>query len=323
MTELLAPELIAVPPPAQLDETIRSTFEGIPHPARKLAGPVLVASTDPASIDGALRIAELLARRDRVNAHVLGIAPPIAAHFRFLARNHSEALDEGRRQTHHAALRRQVHQTVGRPVHFSTGVEIGPTLDVIGSVVRARGSRLVVVGLDPKETPHRATGEQLALRAASAGVPVLAVPVSAALLPRRALVAIDFGSASIHAARAALSTTARGGAVTLAFVAPATGPIPAVDGANRVRVDAVPDALHRLIAELGSPDDIDIGSVVLEGEPASALLRFASAGGYDLIAMGSRTTPRSRFRMAGSVSLGLLRSAMGAVLIAPPPEGEQ
>jgi len=324
MTQLLAPELIAVPPPALLDGTTRATLEGIPHPARRLAGPVLVASTDPASIDGALRIAELLARRDRVNAHILGVVPPVATHFRFLARDHSAGMDEGRRQTHHAALRRQVHQTVGRPVHFSTGVEIGPTLDVIGSVAGARGSRLVLVGLEPKETPQRGQGEQLALRAAAAaGVPVLAVPVAAALLPRRALVAIDLGDASIQAARATLTTMARGSAITLAFVAPSVEPNPAVDGGVSIPTAAVRDSLDRLVAELGAPDDIRIDTVILEGAPVSALLRFASAGEYDLIAMGSRTTPRSRYRLAGSVCLGLLRSAMGAVLIATPPKGEQ
>jgi nucleotide-binding universal stress UspA family protein len=258
-----------------------------------------------------------------VNAHILGIVPPVAAHFRFLARNHSEALDEGRRGMHHAVLRRQVHQAVGRPVHFSTGVEVGPTLDVINSVVGARGSRLVLVGLEPKETPHRAAGEQLALRAASAGAPVLAVPVAAARLPRRALVAVDFGTASIHAARAAITTMARGGTVTLAFVASATGPNRAVGEGDPIPGEAAVDALHRLVADLGAPDGITIDTVILEGDPASALLRFAPAGGYDLIAMGSRTTPRSRFRLAGSVCLGLLRSAMGAVLIAPPPQGEQ
>jgi nucleotide-binding universal stress UspA family protein len=76
-----------------------------------------------------------------------------------------------------------------------------------------------------------------------------------------------------------------------------------------------------LLPALHAPDGIEVKTVMLEGDPAAALLRLASAERHDLIAMGSRATMRSEFRLAGSVCVSLLRGAMGAVLIAPPETG--
>src|SRR5512146_1170533 len=45
-------------------------------PRRALHGPVLIAGLDDATMFGALRFSELLARRDRLNAHVLGVIRP-------------------------------------------------------------------------------------------------------------------------------------------------------------------------------------------------------------------------------------------------------
>ena len=314
MATLLSPELIGVPPPTENISVKRSLVAGAPRASHGLGGPMLVISVDPTALDGALRIAQLLTRRDRVNAHVFGIVPPYPTHSPVLSSADYQALDKGRRHTQLSALRRHVYRTVGRPAHFSTGAEVGRTLDAIRGVARARRSALILSGLEPRGTPQRGSTEQLALRAVSAGnAPVLAVPVQAALLPQRTLVAVDFAAGSIRAARAALATTGPGGMVTLAHVAEPTA------GYS----EPASEAFGRLLRALRAPSEIGVETVILDGDPAGALLQLASSGGYDLIAMGSRSTSRSEFRVAGSVCLGLLRNAMGAVLIAPPPEEHQ
>jgi nucleotide-binding universal stress UspA family protein len=233
----------------------------------------------------------------------------LSGHVPFLTGVDHRALDEGRRHAQLSALRRRVHGTIGRSVHFSTGAEVGRTVDVIGGVARTRRSALVLSGLELKGASQRTSTEQLALRAmTAAGLPVLAVPVDTALLPRRALVAIDFESASIRAAQAALATASPDGTVTLVHVA---APTPGHSDAARV-------AFSRLLSTLRVPATIDVTTVILEGDVTAALLRFAAAGRYDLIAVGSRATARSEFRLAGTVCLALLRSAMGLVLVAPP-----
>jgi nucleotide-binding universal stress UspA family protein len=121
---------------------------------------------------------------------------------------------------------------------------------------------------------------------------------------------MDFGAASIRAAGAALATTRHDGTVTLAHVATPT----------EIHPEAASEAFDRLLRALPVPDGIDVETLILEGDPVSALLRLASEENYDLIAVGSRAGIRSEFRVAGSVCLGLLLGAMGAVLIAPPPE---
>jgi hypothetical protein len=309
MATLLSPELIGVPPPLQPFSLKPSGVAGAPPASHRLGGPMLVISVDPTAIDGALRIAQLLARRDRVNAHILGVVPPFPSHSPLLTSVDYDALDEGRRHVFLSALRRHVHRTVGRPAHFSTGAEVGRTPDAIDRVARARRSALILTGLEPKGTPRRIASEQLTLRAVSAAdAPVLAVPVQASILPRRTLVAMDFGSASIRAARAAFMTTGRGGTVTLAHVAAPTG----------IRSESASETFGRVLPALGAPDGIDVETVILEGDPTAALLRLALAERHDLIAVGSRASIHSEFRLAGSVCLDLLRGAMGAILIAPP-----
>lgn len=44
---------------------------------RPLTGLLLIAGPDDEATSGALRVAELLARRDRVNAHVLSLVQPV------------------------------------------------------------------------------------------------------------------------------------------------------------------------------------------------------------------------------------------------------
>lgn len=47
-------------------------------PHRSLVGPLLIAGQDAGYMRGALCVAEILERRDRVNAHVLGAVPALA-----------------------------------------------------------------------------------------------------------------------------------------------------------------------------------------------------------------------------------------------------
>jgi nucleotide-binding universal stress UspA family protein len=152
-------------------------------------------------------------------------------------------------------------------------------------------------------------------------MPVLAVPPGYGLLPKNALVAMDFGPASQRSAQAALPLLAQGAKLTLAYVEPevdfaALGK----EGWAEIHSHGVAGLFEKLKGSLSVPGDVSIETVVLRGDPAEALLDHARRGDFDLIATGTQGETALDRHLTGSVSTALLRGARCAVLIAPPLE---
>ena len=78
-------------------------------------------------------VAEILARRDRVNAHVLGAVPALALPQLLLVNRDHKALEDGRREQHLDRLRR-LHQVTGISAQFSAG-----DITVNAVVLRSKG----------------------------------------------------------------------------------------------------------------------------------------------------------------------------------------
>lgn len=291
-------------------------------PARRLlTGPLLVAGRDDESTRGALRIAEILARRDRVNAHVLSVVPPLPYTASLVEGIDAAAIENARRIEQLGRVRRRVHQTVGRSAHFSTSAEVGSPASVIAHAARERGAELILVGLGGHLVAARAPTEDTALHVARlATVPVLAIPPGYAVLPRRAVVAVDFSEASMRAARTALLTLTVGARLTLVHVKPDLG---LTDVANEawhvVYREGVVRLFRRFVHELRVPDHVKLQTTIVEGDAPTSLLEVATRANADLIAAGSRSMSQPDLDLTGSVSAALLRGASCGVLIAPSP----
>jgi nucleotide-binding universal stress UspA family protein len=287
---------------------------------RRLPGPVLIAGDDGDSFCGALHLGELLARRDRVNAHVVGVVRAVATPVWKFVGIDAEAIDAGRRVTYLDRLRQRVYRTVGRSALFSVDVVTGSPALALAAVARDRGSACILVGFADEDTAERRASEHVVLEMTRAvGVPVVAVPRTCASLPTRALVAMDFSASSRRAARAAMQLLAPGATLSLVHVAPeadlrALGQ----EGLAEIYERGVAACHQELSAELGGPPDVTIETVLLRGEPAPALLDLASNSQCDLIAAGTQGVSALDRQFTGSVSTALLRGARCAVLIAPP-----
>lgn len=294
-------------------------------PSRVLTGSLLIAGRDDDSVCGALRIAELLARRDRVNAHVLALAPALPFTASLLTRVDSTTLEEAKRQEYLARVRHHIHATVGRSAHFSLSAASGSPSQAVARAAEEHDTELIVMGLAPHRTDERAATEDAVLQVArTAPVPVLAVPADCERLPRRALVAMDFSAASTRAARAALLSLAPGGRITLAHVAPDLDfRLVGRDGLGEIYAEGVAALFRRLVPELQARGEVEVESVLLRGNARRALLELATFGDFDLAAVGSQTAPWADAQLTGSVSGALLRGTSCAVMIAPPPEARR
>ena len=289
---------------------------------RTHTGPLLVAGEDSDYVRGVLHVAELLARRDRVNAHVLGVLRPLALPVSLVADLDRQALEDARRRTHLERLRQRLHQATGLAAFFTLEVVTGSPAPTLARAARERGSELIMVGLEDQGGQQRTATEDAALQVTrAADTPVLAVPETYALLPKRPLVAMDFSAASQRAARSLIPLLAPGAKLTLAYVEPdvdfaALGK----EGWAEIHEHGVAGLFERLSASLSMPGDVTVETALLRGgDPATALLDHVRAGDFDLIATGTQgETPLDR-HLTGSVSTALLRGARCAMLIAPPP----
>lgn len=292
---------------------------------RALAGPIVVAGEAGSPLEGALRIAQLLARRDGIAVHVVTVVRPLALPAAVVASIDSDAWQEGRRQRQLAVVRQQMHQTVGVSANFTVGAETGSPAYVAARLAHEHGAALIIVGVDAHGAPGRAATEDAALQITrTAHVPVLAVPPDCALLPRRALVAIDFSEASVRAARAARLVLTAGGSLVLAHVAPDVELRElGKEGWAEIYARGVAALFEELTEELRAPGDVDVETETLHGDPAAALLALAARDAFELIAVGSQATPWVEWHLTGSVSTSVFRGARAPVLIAPPPRADR
>ena len=178
---------------------------------------------------------------------------------------------------------------------------------------------LVLIGLGRRRISDQTPDDETALEVVRlTSAPVLAVPPRVRTLPTTAVVAIDFGEASIRAAQAALLVMDRPATMHLVHIDTTYEPLPGEVIGPSARYAAGFQAMFDLVErELRQPADVAFERVVVPlGDPVAELLGYASANAVELIVAGNNSkTLRERLRL-GSVSTGLVRSAQCAVLVA-------
>jgi nucleotide-binding universal stress UspA family protein len=184
---------------------------------------------------------------------------------------------------------------------------------------------LIVMGLRRHGVMDRMLGDETTLSVARrARTPVLGVVPGLRGLPRNAVVGVDFGPASVRAARAALDVLA-----TASPVAPTTLHLVYVNAsvADESREETGEALVHRLgvtaafeqlVRELDAPPGMTVACTVRTGEAGPELLALASELRADLIAVGSLRHERLERWILGSVTTQVVRDGRCSVLVIPP-----
>lgn len=282
---------------------IAGAWEG--RPARETRTGLLIATDGRPEADGAVIIGQSLAVRDDEQAELLMV----------------RGLDdeEERRNEDDRRLASQRARTTNfTREEWPLSIAFGRRGATIAEIAEAGRHRLIVMGL--YEHPHhdRWLGRETVLDVVrEATRPVLAVKSRSRTIPRRVMVATDFGASSLAAAREALRLLGRSGALYLAHVAPRVA-VP-FDADSTGSFERTPEQrLASMQACLAIPRGVETHLVLLRGSPVEEMLAFAYERGIELIATGSRGQSLVGGTAIGSVPTSLLRAAQCSVLVVPP-----
>lgn len=293
------------------------------RPALDAVFPLLLAITDDARAAPAISVTRELARTHGAIPTVLralGSDHETEVLLRPFAGYVAEgALSPEYRDESRELLQRQVAD-VADEVRWQFEITDESPVEAIVNHARQLHAGLIVIGLRRHGVMHRVVaGDLLRSVVRMAGVPVLAVRPDLVALPRRVVVAVDFGEASVRAASMARHILADDGEMHLVHVV--------TDSAHR---DSSPASLTgagpftRAMRDLASMiDDLRAGpgmtitSHVIEGERGAAIDGFAERVRADLLAVGSDEHPLFDRLVNGSVSMGLARTAHRSMLVVP------
>jgi nucleotide-binding universal stress UspA family protein len=278
------------------------------------ASPIIIASDGRNQSDGAVAVGRLVADAKEALRLVTVVKPlPSVPEAQLTV---SPDVDAARR----ASARRDVGDQTLRVWCDEGDVELmeGDPATVVTRLAHNLGATMIVCGLGRHRVADRIFGDETALRfIRAADVPVLAVAERLDHAPRRIVVAVDFTETSLRAARLALELAAPGASIYLAHVAPRNGFTHEWDYSTGTYKEDAGIALRRVHDQLRVPRGMSVQEILLQGDPATELLGFASSVNADLIATGSHGRGFIGRMLLGSVTTRIVRCSTCSVLSVP------
>jgi nucleotide-binding universal stress UspA family protein len=218
------------------------------------------------------------------------------------------------------SLQALIAAATGRDQDWPITSVVGDAALCIANEAEAQHSELIVLGIHHHGAFEQAIGENTATRVMGrASVPVLGVRPALSGLPRRIMVATDFGDASREAAHLAANLAEPGGCVILVHV---RLPSPIVEegdeGAALVQREGIEHAFLHLTEEISKGKSIRVETVGRTGGAGPQLIAAATLISPDLIVIASQRHHLITRLMLGSVSRKLVREGCWSMLLTPP-----
>ena len=282
---------------------------------------LLLAIQDDDNARAAIRLADALTGRGAVPSVLTATRLLKAAHGPDAMLSFAEAaLGEDFHHQRHLSLYDLVSEATGKPQEWPVKSVEGDASVRIVEEAESQQSELIVMGIHEHGRFAQALGENTATRVMGrASVPVLGVRPTLSGLPRRILVATDFGDASREAAHIAANLADPDGSVVLLHV---SLPSPVVEegdeGAALVQREGIEHAFTHLAEEIGEGKSIRVDTLNRTGDPATEILFAANLIAPDLIAIASQRHRLITRLMLGSVCRQLTREGSWPMLVTPP-----
>ena len=292
--------------------------------------PIVVAVSGDDAAASPVRIAAALQRRfgSRVSAiqvldtSNLPLLTPLPAAFTFAR----ELIGDAPYANDARARRRQFSDWLGAVNDWPVHISVGAAAFEIERYAEREGAALIVLGLRRHGVVDRMLRDETTLTVARrARGAVLGIAPSLWRLPHRAIVGVDFGPASIRAARAALAVLATPTASDPSILRLVYVNRSGVEGAHQdtageqlIKHLGVDAAFDQLVRELMVPPGVHVDCVTRQGPIAEELLACADQTRADLIAVGSMRHERIERWILGSVTTEIVRDGRCSVLVIPP-----
>jgi nucleotide-binding universal stress UspA family protein len=281
------------------------------------AGPLLIATDGTERADGAVCAAQLLAARSGASADIVSVVesfPIVAPEIQLPA---TPELEAARRSDRLRDVRAQLARLTGSDRTWPLELRHGFPPGQIVEKARESTAKIIIVGLGRHGIIDRLFGDETALQLLrTSTVPVLAVPPNIDRLPSHAVVGMDFSASAIRAARIAVELLGEGGALSLVHVVPRDLESAVRELHNEYEM-SLQSSFEQVIRQLDVSPSVSVETIILRGDPAHEILRFASRVKADLIAAGSHGHGFFSRLLLGSVATKLLRGASCAVLGVP------
>jgi nucleotide-binding universal stress UspA family protein len=290
------------------------------EPAAAQQASLVFATNGSAEADAALRFATALARRDDLFLHVLAVLEPLPSWPAAPGAGVPDVTIEIDGTEKILDWARKSASTLIPATAMNTSVLIGVPGTTIASAAREWCARYIILGAGHHGRLERLLAGDTVVRVMRhAAVPVIAVPASCGVLPRNAIAAIDFGNASVNAARSAADIVCAG-ALQLVHVRPEPGRQAADSSVwSDVYESGAELLLSRFAEELRKKyPDLRVETALLSGHPAEIILQLANSSAADFIAVGQHGSGTLERLLFGSVAHALIRGAQCPVLVAPP-----
>ncbi len=218
------------------------------------------------------------------------------------------------------SLQALIAATTGGDQDWAITSVVGDAALCIAREAEAQHSELIVMGIHQHGAFEQAIGENTATRVMGrASVPVLGVRPALSGLPRRIMVATDFGDASGEAAHIAANLAEPGGCIILVHIR-LESPIfeEGDEGAALVQREGIEHAFRHLTEEISKGKSIRVETVGRIGDAATQLMAAANLISPELIVIASQRHHLITRLMLGSVSRKLVREGCWPMLLTPP-----
>jgi len=224
----------------------------------------------------------------------------------------------------HDARRRSLSALIARATGQSKDWEIssvaGNAVPTIMYEAEDPGCDLIVLGIHRHGAFEQAIGENTATRIMGrASMPVYGVRQGCEGLPRRIMVATDFGDASREAAHIAANLADPHGTVILVHT---TIPSPIVEegdeGAALVMREGIEHSFAHLRDEISKDKSIRVETVTRNGDAGNELMAAAKIISPDLIAIASQRHHLVSRLLLGRITRKLTREGSWPMLVTPP-----
>ena len=287
--------------------------------------PVLVASDGSAGANAAARVAAAIAAKHGAVPQVVrafdtsrtALPGPLTS----MLAAADAMMDPRVHEPQRNVVRTELRALFGREMHWPVHIHAGTPAGVIAREAVETNAALIVMGMRRHGLFDRVVHDETTLNVMRAApCPVLGVAPSLTVLPRSAIVGMDFSPAAWQAARLALDLLDPHGTLVLVHVTGVReegGPPRPASAPYEIEAE-----LDRVVADLAPPAGVTTTRLQFDGSalPSTAAALLAVAGEHlaDLVAVGSRRARWLERTLAESVSTDLARDGRHTLLVVPP-----